>query len=872
MKHHVKKRCHRLALVLMGLVAWSSLFVSCKDPYPYDDEEPDWLGESIYDYLAGKDNYTNFVKIIKDLKYEDVLSKTGSKTLFVANDAAFERFYQNNNWGVSRYEDLTLAQKNLMLKFAMINNAYLIETLSNYYNGQALQEGMAMRRTTSVSLLDTVPFVTADKLPESQYWLPYKEKAGLYLMQDATEWPMVHLLEKVLNYNSITNSDFKTMTGIDRERNDAHIFQNKVIERDIPCKNGYINVLQNVLVPPLNMAGYIRTKPTLSAYARMLDRFSAPFRDWANTAAYKEYLSERGKTFNDTVYELRYFAKRGGSTVLPSGARIDDAQLLTYDPSWNSYTYQYGSLQSDMGVIFAPTNEALDNYFNAGTGRALKERYGSWDNVPNNILVLLLNRHMRESLINSIPSNFHKMVDNTSSPLRTKPADIIDSLNYVGTNGLVYVTNKVYPPDDYISVYGPALFSSKTVVLNWGIKKYLYHLYLNSMVNKYAFIAPTDKALSFYIDPLTFGTNSPTVLKFWYDESALKVKASVYSYDKTTGLIVDSITEVDNDAFIKSRLVRILDQSIIVGDVKHNGAFSDGYYLTKDGNYVKANNLAGIENEVTSDVVTFQGGEDIKTNRHVQLADSGIYHQENGTTFFVDSLVQTPFQSVFSVLSDSTKYPSFNSFFKLLDNFPAGYVFLKKKNYYGIDFNVKFFNTFRYTVYVPTNEAMEEAFSKGVIPRWEYVNSFTDAKVRDSLINRLERFVRYHFQDNSVFIHPSQPVNDLYQTATIKNDDEASYLNTFINKFYRLKVEDAAGTLELTTEYMGEKDNDGNVKPYKARVVKTGGLYNIMTRDYVFNIDPTSLTSLKTTAYTTSEITTSSTAVIHQIDKVLRFE
>jgi len=152
------------------------------------------------------------------------------------------------------------------------------------------------------------------------------------------------------------------------------------------------------------------------------------------------------------------------------------------------------------------------------------------------------------------------------------------------------------------------------------------------------------------------------------------------------------------------------------------------------------------------------------------------------------------------------------------------------------------------------------------------VNSITDAKVKDSLINRLERFVRYHFQDNSVFIHPSQPVNELFQTATIKSDDKESYLNTYINKFYRLKVVDADGTLELTTEFMGNKDLSGNVVPYKARVVKTGGLYNIMTRDYVFNIDPSGVTSLTTNPYMTSEITTSSTAVIHQIDKVLRFE
>jgi len=875
MKNHVKKRCHRLTLVLMGLVAWTSLFVACKDSYPYDDKEPDWLGDNIYDYLDSKGTFTNMVRIINELDYKEVLSKTGSKTLFVADDAAFNRFYENNAWGVKRYEDLSLSQKNLLLKFAMIDNAYLIETLSNYYNGQALDEGSAIRRMTAVSLLDSIPYVKSDMLPNTTYWKDVKAKNGIYLLQDATEWPMVHLLQKSLKHHSITDNDFKVMTGIDREENDAHIFQNKVIERDIACKNGYVNVLQNVLVPPSNMASYIKTKPELSEFSNMLDRFCAPYYDRTNTINYKTYLAGRGINFTDSIYELRYFAKQGGSLVYPNSAKIDESLLLSFDPSWNSYVYQYGALQSDMGVIFAPTNKALDDYFNSSKGRALKERYGNWQAVPNDKLSLLLNRHMRESLINSIPSNFHKMVDDNSSPIGAKPSDIIDSLNYVGVNGLVYVTNNIYPPDDYVSVYGPALFSSKTTILNWAIKQYRYNLYLNSMVNSYAFIAPTNTALSHYIDPLTYGTDDPTVIKFWYDDSpaAQKVKATVYHYDKATGMKGDSITTIEEDAFIKSRLVRVLDQSIIVGDVKHDNVFTDNYYVTKDGNFVKANNIANIEGQSSSTVVNFQGGDDIVRNRHVQLSDSGIYHQDNGTTFFVDSLVQTPFQSVYKVLSDTIKYPSFSAFYDLLSGFPNNNVFLRKKNYYGIDFNVKFFNTFRYTVYVPTNDAIEDAYRKNIIPRWETVNKVTDPTVKDSLVKRLERFVRYHFQDNSVFIHPSQHVNDLYQTATIKSDSTDSYLNTYINKFYRLKVETSQdGGLDLTTEYTGDRDEQNNVKPYKVSVIKAGGLYNIMTRDYVFSLDPSSLTSYTTTTYSKSEITTSSTAVIHQINRVLRFE
>ena len=119
MENQFEKLCYRLSFLLIGLVVLSSLFVSCKDDYPYDNEEPEWLGKSIYDYLVSNGDYTNFVKIIDDLNYKDVLARTGSKTLFVANDEAFQRFYNNNRWGVSNYNQLSTAQKTLILNFSM---------------------------------------------------------------------------------------------------------------------------------------------------------------------------------------------------------------------------------------------------------------------------------------------------------------------------------------------------------------------------------------------------------------------------------------------------------------------------------------------------------------------------------------------------------------------------------------------------------------------------------------------------------------------------------------------------------------------------------------------------------------------------------
>ena len=100
---------------------------------------PSWLGSSIYAELNERGVFSNYVKLIDDLDYAEVLAKTGSKTLFVADDEAFEKFFSENGAGVNgeawknatSYESLTAAQKRILLYSSMIDNAYLMELLPN---------------------------------------------------------------------------------------------------------------------------------------------------------------------------------------------------------------------------------------------------------------------------------------------------------------------------------------------------------------------------------------------------------------------------------------------------------------------------------------------------------------------------------------------------------------------------------------------------------------------------------------------------------------------------------------------------------------------------------------------------------------------
>lgn len=850
-------------LMLLGLLGP----VSCKKEYEYVDKSPDWLGASIYDYLETDGHYTYFVRLIDDVGYTEVLKKTGSKTLFVAPDSAFVTFFQSNPWGTKNYSELTLGQKKLILNYSMINNAYLIETLSNYNidgdNGGTLMVGQAMRHATAISVLDSIPFEKGDALPNGAFWNSHKTK-GLYLLKDDTSWPLVHFLQKQLDFASISNDDFQIITGVSRVVNDAHIFGCKIVSRDIVCKNGYIDVLAKVLIPPYNMADYVVKNSDLSTFSGLLNRFCAPYYSATQTLAYKKLHPD----FNDSIFVKRFYTLNSGGIPIAGGTAyypnlivpIKNELLLPFDPGWNSYNYRSSSLskplQADMAAMFVPSNAAMDAYFNNGIGQILKERYQTWDNVPDAIIALLLRRHMVPSFVSAVPSRFEKLMDQDNFPIPAKKTDVVGS--YIGNNGLVYLINTVYSPPDYESVYAPVLFSEKTKVFNWAVLQNQFKLYLNSLESKYSFFVPTDEYLKKYIDPVTIAKSIPAALKFWYNNNTNTVNATVYKYNITTNSIGDSVGVVTDKDFISNRLLDLLDNHVVVGNVESG----NGYYFTKGGNIIKVSGN-GMN-------LTVQGGGDITLGQQSNVVN--LYPQTNGNTYLIDKPIQTPLKSTYSILSTT---PEFSEFFALMNGFPSNsssVIFLKKKNYYGIDYNIKFFNTFNYTVYVPTNAAIQDAISQGIIIPWDSrngitgINDMTDITQQNAAILKLERFLRYHFQDNSVLVS-GNPVSEVYATATIKNDTLSTYFNTYQNKYYKLGITGAGSNLSLTTE-------TGST----ANVVTQNGLYNIIVRDYIFSADPLSFKEIdgsgapSATDYSKSEIFTSSTAVIHQIDHVLQFQ
>ena len=382
-------------------------------------------------------------------------------------------------------------------------------------------------------------------------------------------------------------------------------------------------------------------------------------------------------------------------------------------------------------------------------------------------------------------------------------------------------------------------------ILYWAIEQLQYYVYLNSLNSYYSLFIPTNGALLQYVDPCSYGKSRTELLRFHYDATKVneddRVWASVFAYDPATGEIGDSLRVIRDSYTIKNRLKDILDTHIVIGNVEDGHT----YYRTKGGTEIRVSNTQAGANGMT-----VEGSYQINESQPLRISD--IYDQTqggNGKTYILeDAPILGTRQTVRDVLS---QHEEFSKFLELMDGSGLFERIHNKRNATGGD-NISSFNTYHYTVYVPTNESIEALQRSGKLSTWEKVDTYgeqgnQEAKMRDSL--QIMNFLKYHIQDNALFIGAEKDSAD-YETAVVDPTTE---------RFYRVNA-------TLTEDGITLRDHASKQDPSRepAHVVTSNpALYNLMAREYQYNT---------TDAASASNIETSSSAVIHLIDKPLLIE
>lgn len=878
------------------------------------DHKPASLGGSIYeelknpnpDHLTG--TFKTYLRLVDDLNYSSTLSRTGSKTVFPANDEAFERFFQSNKWGVTSYEELSNSQKKLLLYSSMIDNALLVSMLSNVSGGtDGITAGLGLKHPTSVSVIERLEhYYDAAQMPANNSWWKKYYQTGIDVVSDNTRPMMVHFTREQMVNNNITtigeNSDFSILTGetYDEASKPAYIFNDRIINRDITCMNGYIQQLQDVLLPPGNMAQVLRDENETSIFSRMVDYFAAPYYDAATTNQYNDWAVANNVPTIDSIYQVRYLSSRSQNASLvvdPSGNTMGQGRYLSYDPGWNQYYPAHANSSSidysitDMGAMFVPCDAAIKKYFlPGGSGAFLIDIYGTKDNTEANLLENLDSMYVKNpqvisafiknlqknSFVETVPSKFESIINDASENMGMK----LDYLKKnsdgkydikIANNGVIYILNDMIAPDEYQAVLAPASSYPDMRIMNWAIqdRKYLgvdFKFYLLAMSANYAFFIPEDEAFNaYYIDPTSLGHAKPEVLHFYYNEKKNPVvRCDRYYYDVATGTLGERIGEVADITQRSSQLVDILNYHTVLMESGETFGHNK-YYKTKHGGEIclQGNGEAG------SSIVS---GAQID-NGAAPSVIKAVYNEKNGTAFRVSNIIQAPQNSVAKTLKNNDQ---FSEFYEACAGFSATDIlkwagisdetnsfgtteqdqYIIFTSTYGtgknaikkacLDENVKMFNTYNYTLYAPDNAAMEEAYANG-LPRWSNIQALFEEygdeapdNVRAEVLEQIKairEFVRYHFQSIS-----------LYADKTVEGGTYQTLATNELGLAREIKVSGGNDKIVVT---------DGADIQHVVDANAAGKVANAMARDYWFNNSAQSATA----------ITTSSFCAVHEISK-----
>lgn len=766
---NIKRNMGRLTNSACALLFAGTMFVSCKDELLTG--MPSWLGSSIYEELQARGEYETTLRLINDPVFAQeglptILSQTGSKTLFVAKDEAYKRFFQSNPWGVHKYEDLSDAQKKLLLRTSLVNNAYLMELMTNT-DASEVGAGQALRHETSLSLYDSVQVLKPEDMPNNPYWDKYRNK-NMLVMRDATVPMVSHYLPAFMAKKQITGDDISFISnGAYSDNETSYVSGNKVIEQDVTCQNGYIHVLDNVLQPLTSMAEVIGNNPNYSVMKSFLDRFAFPE---LNESATREYnrIYNNGVAV-DSVYTWRYLnngfnAMRNNNTltgdhnavrVVNNDVETGDAwaNILPYDPGWNQYYNTISGSNEDMAVFIVPTDDAFRRYENDGaTGTTLMENYGGrWENVPNEIIAKLLQNLMKTSFIGTVPSKFHTVLNTAQQPFFNSQEDI-DALTscQLTSNGLIYEANKVFSAPEYVSVVFPVMLDDNMKVTYTAITDLLLTTYLNSMDSKYTFIAPTNDALKNYIDPVDYckGKGKQTVTEFSLENNKIVCKRYKWE-DGAKG--EESSSSPADDAYITNRMMDIMNNSIIIGDVEDSLKMGYNVFTTKGGApIVFKKNTAGENIELKG-----PGNDDFIPLRSDK---KGYYNMTNsagnGITCVVNEAPVMPaHKSVLEVLSDlvakDAQGAEYEEFYNMLanstlvsDRYDKGTTMSNGKTIISM-------NNYQYTVYVPSSEKIRELVDAGTLPDYKTIIDDIDegGKVVKSVEDKLKEEFSEEWKD-----------------------------------------------------------------------------------------------------------------------------
>lgn len=451
-------------------IIWSIIIIlaviisGCEKKFDEYYRVPDDLIGTILEVLEEDGNYTQFVKAVELVEFDDVLGVTGNFTVFAPDDNAFNEFF--SEYGYSSLEDIPEEELEAIVYYHIVFWAYSKFML---LYGLGVQD--VNIEYSSINFKKPTRYTPSAKIEFDSLGRRYNVYQETKFIPVYSDELFAELdLDAASNYSLLYPGSSYGGFNIDRAR---------VVEYDVPAQNGWIHKIDQVLVPPGNHEDILEKNDEFSTFRELIERNTTFTFSYSYTTA----QNNEGDVNEDGVLDSLFLKMNG---IFPSGSG-PDIENVGYNGQQNILT------------LFAPTNAALQNFFvNHTIGYASLDKIGKY----------WINWYLQHYIsTNYWPSGFNTLTEDWEWDLTSSLVDCNvteGDIQYIqmASNGPFCGINKYFLPKIYESVAGPIFGDSEYEWFCESLVFYMADKMLNEENLEFTIFAPSNSAI--YASGYTF--------------------------------------------------------------------------------------------------------------------------------------------------------------------------------------------------------------------------------------------------------------------------------------------------------------------------------------------------------------------------------
>jgi uncharacterized surface protein with fasciclin (FAS1) repeats len=444
-------------ILWFSLLISTFIYTSCEKKFDEYYKVPENLIGTILEVLEEDGNYTQFIKAVKLVEYDDVLGATGNFTVFAPDDKAFAEFF--TEYGYASLEDMPKEELEGIVYYHIVFWAYSKFMLLYGLGVQDVDIDYSTLNFKQITMY--TPPITVEFDTLGQRYTVYHESKFIPVYSDE--------FFSELDLNAAANYSFLypgTPYG------GFHVDRAEIVEADVPAQNGWIHKINKVLVPPDNHNNILKKRPEFSLFRELLEMNT--FFQYSYT--YTTQQDNEGDVNEDGVLDSLFLEM---NSIFPAGSS-PDAENIGNNGKHNVVT------------LFAPTNDALQSFLNNYT-----TGYSSLFQIGRFWMNWYLSHYIGT---NYWPSKFNTLtedweLDLASSLVNCNVTDGDIYYSQMASNGPFCGINKFFLPKIYESIAQPIFGNSE---YEWFCDMLVFYQ-VESLLNEedldFTIFAPTNAAI-----------------------------------------------------------------------------------------------------------------------------------------------------------------------------------------------------------------------------------------------------------------------------------------------------------------------------------------------------------------------------------------